>query len=156
MQSSPDLDRATQEMLLVSRLIVGIVARTIPDSDEVTLAQFRALVLVDTSGELTAGRLAELLGVDPSTTTRLCDRLIAKGLIDRGTRDNRREVCITVTEAGAALVADATAKRRTEIREILRKLPGPDRARLADGLRAFREAAGEAPAELAWSLGWSG
>jgi DNA-binding MarR family transcriptional regulator len=155
MQGESDLEDVTGELLLASRVLVGIAARTAPDPDDVTLAQFRALVLLDTHGDLNAGRLAELLGVDPSTTTRLCDRLVAKGLVDRAAGENRREVCITVTAAGAALVAEATGKRRAEIREIVRRMPVPLRARLAEGLQAFREAAGEAPAERAWSLGWS-
>lgn len=155
MQTASSLDAVTEEVLLASRVLVGIAARTIPDSDDVTLAQFRALVLLDTQGELRAGTLSELLGVEPSTTTRLCDRLVGKGLVERGPKENRREVSIALTEAGAALVAEATAKRRAEIAEILRKLPAAGRSRLSIALRAFREAAGDAPAELAWSLGWS-
>lgn len=145
----------TEEVLLASRVLVGIAARTIPGSEEVTLAQFRALVLLDTHGELKAGALAELLAVEPSTTTRLCDRLVAKGLIERGSKANRREVRIALSEAGRALVAEATAKRRAEIRKILNRVPPEARAQLGTGLRAFREAAGDVPAQLAWSLGWS-
>jgi DNA-binding MarR family transcriptional regulator len=156
MQGQSDLEDVTEEVLLASRVLVGIAARTIPDPDDVTLAQFRALVLLDSHGDLNAGRLAELLGVDPSTTTRMCDRLVAKGLVERSAGENRREVCITVTPTGAALVTEATEKRRTEIREILRTMPEPVRRRLAEGLRAFREAAGDGPASRAWSLGWSG
>jgi DNA-binding MarR family transcriptional regulator len=149
------LEDTTEEVLAASRVLVGIAARTIPDPDEVTLAQFRALVLLDAHGELKAGALAELLGVEASTTTRLCDRLVAKGLIERGPRQNRREVCIALTEAGEALVAEATAQRRTQITRILDKLPAATRAQLSVALRAFRGAAGEAPADQAWSLGWS-
>lgn len=156
MQARGGLERTTDDVLAVSRVLVGIAARTIPDAEEVTLAQFRALVLLDIHGELNAGTLAELLAVEPSTTTRLCDRLVAKGLIDRGTKRNRREVRISLTEAGAALVAEATAKRRAEITKILRKLTAGDRAQLSDALRVFREAAGETSAMLAWALGWSG
>ncbi len=155
MQRRENLESIVEEVLLASRVIVGLAARTIPDPDEVTLAQFRALVLLTSQAELNASRLAELMGVDPSTTTRLCDRLEAKGLIERRPRENRREVCINVTQAGAELVAQATAERRAELRRIVRKVPAPARSKLSAGLRAFREAAGDAPAELAWSLGWS-
>jgi DNA-binding MarR family transcriptional regulator len=156
MQPAESLEAAVEEVLLASRVIVGLAARTIPDPDEVTLAQFRALVLLVAHGELNASRLAELMGVDPSTTTRLCDRLEAKGLIQRGSKQNRREVLIGLTAAGAQLVDQATAKRRAELRKIVRKLPATSRAQLFSGLKAFREAAGELPGELAWSLGWTG
>lgn len=150
------LQEATEEVVLASRVLVGIVARTIPGSDDVTLAQFRALVLLDNHGPLKAGALAQLLGVEPSTTTRLCDRLVAKGLIERGPRENRREVFIDVTTAGAALVAEATARRRAEITHVLRRLPAAARTQVSQAMRMFREAAGDAAADLAWSLGWSG
>jgi DNA-binding MarR family transcriptional regulator len=155
MQTDATLGEATEEVLVASRVLVGIAARSIPGSDEVTLAQFRALVLLDSHGELKAGTLSELLGVEPSTTTRLCDRLVAKALVVRGPKENRREVSIALTDAGAALVAEATAKRRAEIAEILARMPGPGRRRLLIALRAFRDAAGDAAADLAWSLGWS-
>ena len=155
MQSRENLEGVVEDVLVASRVIVGLAARTIPDSDEVTLAQFRALVLLVSHGELNASRLAELMAVDPSTTTRLCDRLEAKGLIERGPKANRREVCISVTEAGADLVARATAERRAELRKIVRRLSAASRAQLSSGLRAFRDAAGDGPGELAWSLGWS-
>ncbi len=78
----------------------------IPDSEEVTLGPVRALVLLDTHGGLNAGSLAQLLGVEPSATTRLCDRLVVKGLVERGRKESRREVGITLTPAGRALVAE--------------------------------------------------
>lgn len=154
MQPAESLEATTEQVLLASRVLVGIAARTIPDH-EVTLGQFRALVLLDAHGELNAGTLAELLGVEPSTTTRLCDRLVAKGLIERGPKENRREVYIVLTEAGTALVAEATARRRAEISNILRKIPPAKRTQLTAGLEAFGRAAGDAPADQAWALGWS-
>ncbi|MDP1807133.1 MAG: hypothetical protein Q8K72_18295, partial [Acidimicrobiales bacterium] len=40
---------------------------SLPKGADVTLVQFRALVLLDRDGALNAGRLAELLAVSPST-----------------------------------------------------------------------------------------
>lgn len=152
---SDELERATDDVLAASRVLVGIAARTVPDPDEVTLAQFRALVLLEAHGELNPGALAELLGVERSTTTRLCDRLVAKGLVERAPRENRREVGIAVTRAGASLVAEAAGRRRAEIRTILGTLSPAGRARVAAALRELSQAAGEGPAAQAWSFGWS-
>lgn len=86
--SGPDrqrssFDAATEAVLLASRAVVAIAARSLAAWAEVTLVQFRALVLLDRDGTLSAGRPAELLVVAPSTVTGLCDRLIAKRLVER-------------------------------------------------------------------------
>ncbi len=142
-------------MLLASRAMVGIAARCLPEAAEVTLVQWRALVLLETRGRLNVHSLAQLLGVDPSTCTRLCDRLATKGLIERQwASGNRREVCLTLSAAGCSLISEATTKRREEIGKILAKLSPLQRRRLAQALGPFVEAAGEYR-ELAWSLGWA-
>ena len=80
------LDEATDETLLVTRALVGVAARSLSAIDgDVTLPQYRALVLLVTRGDQNVGALAEALGIHASTATRLCDRLLAKGLIVRST-----------------------------------------------------------------------
>ena len=142
-------------MLLASRAMVGIAARSLPEDADVTLVQFRALVLLNRDGALNAGRLAELLAVSPSTVTGLCDRLIAKGLVDRETRaTNRREVVVTLAPAGRELVESAVAIRRKEIARILAKVSPADIEGMVEALSAFAEAAEDTPAQV-WSTGWS-
>ena len=67
--------------LLASRALVGVAARSLAGVEEqVTLVQYRALVLLD-AGPQNVGTLAKALGIHPSTATRLCDRLTTKGLV---------------------------------------------------------------------------
>lgn len=149
------LGPATEAVLLASRAMVGIAARCMPQATEVTLPQWRALVLLETRGQLNMHSLAQLLSVDPSTCTRLCDRLEKKGLIERGwAYGNRREVWLTLTAMGSSLVQEANEKRLAEIRSVLGKLSGTQRQRLAEALGPFVQATGEHQ-ELAWSLGWA-
>ena len=147
-------DAATDAVLLASRAVVGIAARSLPDGADVTLVQFRALVLLQHDGTLNAGRLAELLAVSPSTVTSLCDRLLSKQLIERapGTT-SRREVMVALAPLGTTLVDTAIAARRREIARILARIPPDQLDGMVEALNMFAEAAEETPAQ-AWSSGW--
>jgi DNA-binding MarR family transcriptional regulator len=152
--TSSEFDAALDALVLASRAVVGIAARTLPDGTDVSLVQLRALVLLEQDGHLKAGTLAELLNVSPSTVTGLCDRLTARGLVERalGT-DNRREVVVRLSPAGKELVETAIAARRLEMAGILEKIPTSQLQGMVDALTAFVQAAGESP-EQAWSSGW--
>ena len=71
-----------------------------------TDAQWRPLWLLHTGQARSALELSRLLVVDAGATTRMLDRLEAKGLLAR-TRSaaDRRVVEITVTDAGRAAIA---------------------------------------------------
>jgi DNA-binding MarR family transcriptional regulator len=153
--SSSHFDAALDALVLASRAVVGIAARTLPEGADVSLVQLRALVLLERDGELKAGTLADLLNVSPSTVTGLCDRLTARGLVERSAaRENRREVVVRLSAAGRELVEEAIAARRLEMARILEKIPASQLRGMVETLTAFVEAAGESP-EQAWSSGWS-
>ena len=57
--------------------------------------------------------IADLLGVNPSTVTRMVDRLVAARMVDRQTNPaSRRENVVTLTDSGADVVRRATERRR--------------------------------------------
>src|ERR1700722_8592074 len=99
-------DPTTEAVLVGSRALVGVAARSLAATENtITLVQYRALVLLASRGDLNVGALAERLGVHQSTATRLCDRLVTKGLIDRATSsESRREVLVRLTPAGLSLI----------------------------------------------------
>jgi DNA-binding MarR family transcriptional regulator len=142
-------------VLRASRALVAVAARSIAQVDDtVTLPQFRALVALAARGPQNMGALAEELGVHSSTATRMCDRLVSKGLIDREvSAESRREVTVRLTPTGRRLLQEVTAARRRAIGEIVAKVPGELRDALVGALQAFSEAAGEAP-DQAWAVGW--
>lgn len=138
--------------LTASRALVGVSARSLADAD-VTLPQFRALVVVGGRDRVTVSRFAEQLGIHPSTATRLCDRLVRKGLIRRTERDtDRRETEIVLTAAGRAVVEQVTARRRTDVAAIVARMSPGDLRQAIAGLTAFADAAGEVPE--AAHFGW--
>lgn len=133
-------------VLTASRALLAVVARSLaPVLDQVTLPQFRALVVLSSSPEpLRSGDLAAALGVHPSTFTRTADRLVAAGWVRRVENPgNRRETLVELTDEGRALVDDVTSRRRQEIEAILDRLDDDGREQVHRGLAAFARAAGE-------------
>ena len=53
-------------------------------NEDVTLPQFRSLVVLATAGPQTVSALADRLAVHASTMTRMCNRLVTRGLVVRG------------------------------------------------------------------------
>ncbi len=144
--SEAELDAVTDAVLLSSRALVAVASRSIAAVDEsVTLPQFRALVVLDRDeAGLKVGELAHELRIQPSTATRLCDRLVRRRLAHRRVNPaNRREVTMLLTAAGREVVAEVTLRRRREIASIMAKVPSSQRVAIIDALTAFREAAGE-------------
>jgi len=145
-------------VLTASRALMGVAVRSIASvEDDVTLVQYRALVLLVSRGEQNVSDLAEALGIHPSTATRLCDRLVGKKLVDRVTSsESRREINLTVTPAGRAVVRAVSARRRKEVMRIAEQMSREERQRLREAFAAFAVAAGEvAFPDDAWKLGWT-
>lgn len=155
MQSSTDLEAITDAVLTASRVLVNIASRSLNDlGDDVTLPQFRALVVLHSRGPLTAGALADDLQIAPSTLTRLCDRLTAKDLIARApVEGNRREVRLVITDEGSRIVGSVSRRRRLELRKVVSAMDDRDRRSLVRALEAFAAAAGEVPDDQ-WYLAW--
>lgn len=138
--------------MTASRALLAVSARSLAAVDEdVTLPQYRALVVLGQRGPQRAVDLAVALAVTPPTATRMCDRLVAKALVVRDrSDDDRRTVTVSLSAAGRELVTEVTARRRTELRVLLHGMPRERRAAVVDGLRWFAEAAGELP-EQDWA-----
>src|SRR4051812_17152378 len=98
------LDEVVRRFLVVSRALVGVAARSLADVD-VTLPQFRALVVLSTRRSTTVSDLAAALDIHTTTATRLTDRLDRKGLVYRvGRPEDRRVTELHLTVAGLRLV----------------------------------------------------
>jgi DNA-binding MarR family transcriptional regulator len=138
-----------------SRALVAIAARSLGAAgDEVTLAQYRALVVLASRGPQRVVDLAGYLDVTASTATRMCDRLVRKGLVHRQRlSSDRRTVRVSISAAGRDLVAAVTQRRRRDVQAIVARMSAREREQLVATLRMFADAAGEVP-EQDWSLGW--
>jgi DNA-binding MarR family transcriptional regulator len=150
-------DELVDTVLAASRALVAVAARSLAAAgDEVTLPQYRALVVLAARGPQGMAELAAALVVNPSTVTRLCDRLVRKGLVRRHRQaGDRRAVRIALTGAGRDLVAEVTSRRRAELARLLGALPPDQHEPVIAAFRAFAAAAGELPQPGA-ALGWAG
>jgi len=142
-----DLDAATRALLVASRALVGVAARSLAGVDDVTLPQYRALVVLARPVSITIGDLATTLDIHRSTATRLCDRLERKGLVRRrpGASEDRRETAVTLTAKGRRLVDRVTEHRLRDLHVIASWMSPADRQRAIRSLTAFAAAAGELP-----------
>lgn len=151
-----DLPRQADAVMRAAQVLVGVVAQSVAVvEDEVSLPQLRVLVRVATDGQLNLGQVAEALGVHPSNATRVVDRLVGAGLLDR--RDDpadRRYLVLELTAQGHDLVERVMAKRRASILDVLERMSARRRRSLAGALESFAEAAGQSPeGEEAFVLG---
>lgn len=152
---TPADEDVVDAVVSASRALVAVAARSLAGiGSDITLPQYRALVVLASRGGQRAADLAAALDVTPSTATRMCDRLVRKGLIERSRPDDdRRALNIVISDQGRVLLRRITRRRRAEISRILAAMPSAGRETLVVALRAFAEAAGEIP-EQDWSLGW--
>lgn len=136
-----------------SRALLAVSARSLAAVEEdVTLPQYRALVVLGQHGPRRPVDLAAALTVTPSTATRMCDRLVMKSLVvrDRSGHD-RRAVTVSLSQIGQDVVREVTARRRAELRALLDPMPRERRAAVVEGLRLFSDAAGEVP-DAEWAV----
>jgi DNA-binding MarR family transcriptional regulator len=152
---SADTEDVVDAVLNASRVLVAIAARSLADAgEEVTLTQYRALVVLASRGAQGVAALADAVAVTPPTASRLCDRLVRKGLVRRRTdRHDRRQVRVGLTEAGRRLIDTVTARRRKEIAALLAAVSPEEQQSVATALRRLTASAGEVP-EQEWSSGW--
>jgi DNA-binding MarR family transcriptional regulator len=148
-------DSVVDAVLSASRVLVAVAARSLADvAEEVTLTQYRTLVVLASRGPQNLAGLADAVGVAPATATRMCDRLVRKDLIRRRTeRDDRRQLRVALTAKGRSLVDAVTGRRRQEIARIMSEIPVEQQAVLVQALGRFASAAGEVP-EQDWTTGW--
>jgi DNA-binding MarR family transcriptional regulator len=146
--SAVDVEQVARRFLVGSRALVGIAARSLAEVDDVTLPQFRALVVLSSRPATTVSDLAAALDIHPTTATRLTDRLVRKGLVRRvEVAADRRITRLDLTAAGAGLVRQVTERRRRDITEIVGRMPRETWAAAVEGLESFAAAAGE-PADV--------
>jgi DNA-binding MarR family transcriptional regulator len=151
--TAPEGSAVIEAVLGASRVLVAIAARSLAEvAEEVTLPQYRALVVLASKGPQRVASLAEALGVTPPTATRMCDRLVRKRLLRRrSVPEDRREVRLSLTPEGRRLVEEVTQRRRAEIAALLAKISPADQVAMIALFGRLAHAAGEVP-DRDWHL----
>lgn len=105
-------------------------------------SQLRVLHILEHHDGINLRSLAESLASTPPSTSRLCDRLVAAGLVERVvSAEDRREVRLHLSGRGRAYLADLRTRRERELRSVLADMPVAKRIALLEGLEAFCDAA---------------
>jgi DNA-binding MarR family transcriptional regulator len=146
-----------EAVVLVTRVLVAVTAQSLARlEDQITLPQLRVLVMIASRGPQNLTAVAQGLGVHSSNATRLCDKLVEAGLIQRSEdQADRRNLILRLTTPGYQLVQEMTDQRRAAIAKILVKMPPELLDDLVPVLRGFAHAAGEITEKQVWALGWS-
>ncbi len=127
-------------LLRLARAVVGISARAADQLGRLSVVQLRALTVLRGLDSANLGQLAGGMGVTVSTASRLVDRLVAAGLVDRRpSARSRREVALVVTPQGEEVLARYDDLRLTGLRALLDQLPADRRT---DALAVLAEFAG--------------
>jgi DNA-binding MarR family transcriptional regulator len=134
-----------ESVMRAARALVGITAASIAEVDDVvTVPQLRVMVMISVRGPMNLSTVADGLNVSASNASRICDRLLRSGMIDR-TEDpgDRRHVTLSLTDDGAALLERVNRHRRRAIRTALNTLSARERTQLTASLDEFSAAVGE-------------
>jgi DNA-binding MarR family transcriptional regulator len=98
---------------------------------KLTPSKLRALELLAQHDGLRVGELADRVGVDDTTATRLVDRLEELGLAERHSEDgDRRAILVGLTAAGRELVAGVSLQRQQFFADVLATLEPDERIQL--------------------------
>ncbi len=145
-QESTSVENQTIDSVLrSSRALLALAIRSLTVIDvDLSLVQYRSLVYVAQHPNCTVGELAESLGVAHPTVTRLCDRLIVKGLLLRKhSEKDRRRVELLVSEKAVDALATVTRNRKAEIARVLAKIPKTKWEEVVNALDLISEATSE-------------
>lgn len=140
---------AETALLAAVREVMRVSLRAADQIGSVSVVQLRALSVLADVGECNLARLAEGVGVTVSTTSRLVDRLIGAGLVERRRAPwSAREVAIGLTRRGTETLDRYDDLRLDELRGSVETLEGPQRDAALELLRKI-SAVGltESPAE---------
>jgi DNA-binding MarR family transcriptional regulator len=138
--------------MALSRAVVAMTSRSLSEAGaDVTMTQYRTLIVLASRGPQRVADLAKELAVLPSTVTRLCDRLVARGLVARhpGATD-RRAVWIGLTATGQELVGQVVTTRRELLSELVADVSIEDPASFARSAERIALTAGEVPERKWW------
>ena len=113
----------------------------------VTMSQCLVLETLHQEGRLMARDLAERLGLDSTTVTRVVDVLVRDGLVRRARdeKSDRRCIFVSLTARGRALAEKLEACGDAYCQRILARIPGRQREDVVRALRLLVRAIDELP-----------
>ncbi len=129
-------DRIAIGRALWRELVIGFSAQ-LGDLD-LGFTQLAALYAVSGTETLSVTELAEQIGRSSSATSRVVTELVRRGLMECAVESaDRRQRALSLTAAGAAVLASIDRARADQFLAVVRPLPMAERALVARGVAAL-------------------
>ncbi|WP_346353308.1 MarR family winged helix-turn-helix transcriptional regulator [Azotosporobacter soli] len=120
---------------------LGVLEKSEAGCCELSLGQCHAIIEIGRSGEMSLMQLALVLNLDKSTVSRLVDKLVQEGLIDRQENSaDRRYSSLILTEAGRAVFQSVETKMGDHFMEVLAALPQEKRMQIVESIELLGNA----------------
>jgi DNA-binding MarR family transcriptional regulator len=145
--ADPDPSEVAAEVDELLRRVLGRLGGqpAVPPDMDLTMAQLRLLWVLSADQPLSVGQIADRLAVGQPSTSRMVDRLLQDGYVDRWDDPaDRRRALVGLTDHGRRAVESLARPPRADeqrVVELLARLDPTVRRQLVRGLRALLEAA---------------
>jgi DNA-binding MarR family transcriptional regulator len=134
-------------LLALARGVIGLATRAADELGQVSVVQLRALTMLRALQPASLVQLAEGIGVTPSTTSRLVDRLVVAGLVQRRpSPESRRQIELRLSPDGEAALDRYDRLRLAGMTQALEQIPADRREAVMTALAEFADALGGVPA----------
>jgi DNA-binding MarR family transcriptional regulator len=101
-----------------------------------SIGQLKSLFFISNRGTTSLSKLAAALGVTPTNTTGIVERLLKRKLITRtNSPDDRRVLLLRTTLRGEELITELRQKRKERMTELFSRLTDEEATRVKDALK---------------------
>lgn len=139
----PPAARLQQEVIGFIRAFGLLSSDRTPCGQPLPPSDAHALTEIVSEGGLTQRELVDRLRLDRSSVSRLVDRLVARGWVERANGPDRRTVRLLATSAGQQVAADVAGARAKRFAALLEAVPPDRRDDVLDAIRLLTVAARE-------------
>ncbi|MBF9198145.1 bifunctional helix-turn-helix transcriptional regulator/GNAT family N-acetyltransferase [Microvirga terrestris] len=131
---------------------IGLLNEGLLES-EYSLTEVRILYELAHREPMTAATLGQELGLDPGYLSRILKKFDGRDLLQKSrSDDDRRQVFLSLTEAGRAAFAPLNQASARQIGAMLAKLSGIEQERLVEAMSIVERLIGESGREVSYSL----
>ena len=146
------LDAIANDLFIVPSLVVRASRRKLLRTalacvdETITPLHFGIMKALSEAGPMCVTAVGDRLQVPAPQMTRLADRLVTAGLVQRQTDpSDRRTVNLTLTEKGTTLMKERDAAIKESLTEALSCLTDEELRRLSESLKSLRDTFSKLP-----------
>lgn len=136
----PDVERLQHELVGFIRAFGLLSTEQTPCGQPLAPSDAHAVTEI-AAGPVTQRELVDRLRLERSSVSRLVDRLVSRGWVERTPGDDRRTVRLTATEAGRNVAGRVAASRGQRFAALLDAVPPGQRDAVLDAIKLLTDAA---------------